>query len=512
MSLRLGEREARFIDALAHFDQYLGVWMIEEAWFRQRIALLSLGGLEDHIRVQQQQAESAASVSPPEPIIYEVMNNGIAVMEVRGALTKYGSSLSANAGTVRMARGLRELSRDDAVRGILMIFESPGGTTAGTAELADVIADVNRRKPVHAFIEDLGASAAYWLASQSERITANRMAQVGSIGTMIVVRDYSEADRRIGIRTHVIATGPFKGAGVPGTEVTPEHLAEAQRTVNDLNEVFLRSVAKGRGLTMAEVRAVADGRVHIATGARDLKLIDAVGTLDEATTALLQAVRARAAGGSSPTGHRSSLSSQSVEAPLMSDTPTSTAPTPAPAPSSPPSASSARPASLSELKSACPGAGPEFLMAQLEANATVDQARTAWTQHLVNENASLQQRLAAGPTSSTGPAPAPTPTPRPGVSTLGSIRPGGAGAGAAAGGGSSEDDVEIDADKDPIGAWNALIETEMRRNGNNKPLATKAVVAAYPDLHRAYVVAYNERHKQQREEEERIRARRSVRA
>jgi protease-4 len=138
------------------------------------------------------------------------------------------------------------------------------------------------KKPVVAHIDDLGASAAYWVASQAQRITANPTAEVGSLGTLAVVPDLSGMAARDGIQIHVVSTGPYKGMGIPGTAITEEHLAEVQRRVNNVNAFFMSAVRTGRRMTTAQMQAVSDGRVWIAEEAQQLGLIDAVRPLETA--------------------------------------------------------------------------------------------------------------------------------------------------------------------------------------------------------------------------------------
>ena len=143
------------------------------------------------------------------------------------------------------------------------------------------------------FIEDLGASAAYKAASQAGRLSANEPAFIGSIGVYQVVEDTSEMAEKMGVKVHVISTGEFKGAGVPGAPVTDAVLQDVQNEVDALNELFMKAVAKGRHMDIRTVRKLADGRVHIAAKAQSLGLIDAVESFDDALAGLTKLVAPR---------------------------------------------------------------------------------------------------------------------------------------------------------------------------------------------------------------------------
>lgn len=253
--------------------QHIAHWMIEPTWFAQAVAAVKDGTWE---------IRSFMDDKPEKRVLYVIDSNGIAIIPLVGPLMKGDSKFGGTTSTVRTRRAVRMATQDSDVRGIMLHIDSPGGTVSGTAELAADVKLADDQKPVHAFIDDLGASAAYWVASQARRVSANATAEVGSIGVVAVVEDSSGQAEAEGIKVHVIATGPFKGAFVDGTEVTPDHLAYLQQRVDEINGHFLRAISKGRKMSMAEVRKAADGRVFGAAVAQEMGLIDAVQRMDKA--------------------------------------------------------------------------------------------------------------------------------------------------------------------------------------------------------------------------------------
>ena len=178
-------------------------------------------------------------------------------------------------------------AKDDDVESIIMHIDSPGGSVPGTAELANDVGKVNKEKPVTAHIDDLGASAAYWVASQAGRIVANATAEVGSIGTYAVITDSSGKAAAEGIRVHVISTGEKKGIGVPGTAMDESGLAYIRERVEALNAHFLLAVQGGRQLSDKRMSDLSDGRVVIASEAKKLGLIDGIQSLDDTLASLI---------------------------------------------------------------------------------------------------------------------------------------------------------------------------------------------------------------------------------
>lgn len=258
-----------------HYEQYFGMWAMLEDRMHGLASLAAGPELIAHVRAAAGETRTRDGVS------YRV-SDGIAVITISGPMMKFASSLEPGTSTVFTRQAIRAAARDEDVRAILLVIDSPGGTVAGTEDLAGEVWQARQRKPCYAFVEDLGASAAYWVASQAAKVyAANRTTLVGSIGTYGVIADFSGYAAQNGIKVHVVRAGAFKGSGEPGTEVTPEQLAEWQRLVDGLNAQFLAGVARGRKMSAEKVAELADGRVHQGPDAEQMGLIDGVKSYEE---------------------------------------------------------------------------------------------------------------------------------------------------------------------------------------------------------------------------------------
>lgn len=223
-------------------------------------------------------APAAAPARPRKPY---PMSGGVAQLSLSGPMSKGGSpSLFDGASTVALRRQVRQAANDPDVTAILLRVDSPGGEVAGTGDLAADVRAAAQHKPLYAYAEDLCASAAYWVASQSNAVYANPGARVGSIGTYLVVPDSSGLADKLGVRVHVVRAGEHKGAGVDGAPVTDAHLAHFQGQVDDLNAQFVAAVRRGRNMTAEQAAALADGRVYVGAKAREAGLIDGVTSYD----------------------------------------------------------------------------------------------------------------------------------------------------------------------------------------------------------------------------------------
>lgn len=327
---------------VSHLSEYFGIWSIHGHALQSSVDRCSGLDLRQHI----QTAPKLVAAQPAN----RVSGHGgtsIAIVSIDGPMMKYASSLSGGTSTVAIRQQIRSIGNDPTIGGTMVKVFSPGGTVSGNEDLAADLRWLATKMPVHAFIEDLGASAAYWIASQAERLSVNATGLVGSIGTYAVIEDSSGTAESLKLKVHVVRAGEFKGMGTPGTPVTEDQLKELQKTVDALNEHFLSAVEIGRKMTSKQVAKLADGGIHVGQEALTLGLVDAVSSFDEAMAVLADAVSQKA-----PKKERQTMSQDTNAGPAA--------------------------ATLAELKAAFPSADAAFRESQLEAGATIAAAHQAF--------------------------------------------------------------------------------------------------------------------------------------
>ena len=148
-----------------------------------------------------------------------------------------------------IAHALREAGDRPDIKAVFLDIDSPGGTVAGTPELAAAVASLNERKPVYAFSSGLMCSAAYWIASQARAIYATPSARVGSIGVVQAVIDDSAALASEGIKVEVFSVGKYKAMGAPGTSLNDDQRSLIQSNIEETASEFHAAVlARGRAI------------------------------------------------------------------------------------------------------------------------------------------------------------------------------------------------------------------------------------------------------------------------
>jgi signal peptide peptidase SppA len=214
-----------------------------------------------------------------------MQENGIAVVSLLGPMMRNGgwiADLLGFASTDRVRLAVETAAKDPNVKQIVLRVDSPGGSVSGLAELGDAILAAREQKSVIAYVDGMAASAAYYAASQAEKIYAGRTDMVGSIGTILALYDDSKWFEANGIKPVMIATAEMKTAGYPGVEITDEMKAEFQRIVDFYFDDFLSVVTRGRGITKAQAKANADGNIWGADEAKERGLIDGIRKYGEA--------------------------------------------------------------------------------------------------------------------------------------------------------------------------------------------------------------------------------------
>lgn len=165
---------------------------------------------------------------------------------------------------------------------VLVMVDSPGGTTAGAEALYDGLRRLADKKPTVAVISSLAASGGYIAALAADRIVARQTSLVGSIGVLFQYPNFVELLDRIGVRVEDIKSSPLKASPSPFEPTTPEARAALASLVADTFDWFKRLVRERRKFGDAEIAAVADGRVFTGRQAIDLKLVDELGGEQEA--------------------------------------------------------------------------------------------------------------------------------------------------------------------------------------------------------------------------------------
>lgn len=182
-----------------------------------------------------------------------------------------------------VVRELGEHLENPAVRAVVIRVNSPGGVVGPTQEIYAAIQRLRKAgKPVVASLGSVAASGGYYVAAAADHVYANPGTLTGSIGVVMQLANLEGLLKKIGVDYVVVKSGQFKDIGNFARTMTPEERRVLQGVLDDVHDQFIEAVAQGRKLSRAEVMAFADGRIVSGQQAKALRMVDALGGLEEA--------------------------------------------------------------------------------------------------------------------------------------------------------------------------------------------------------------------------------------
>ncbi len=197
----------------------------------------------------------------------------IAVVDIKGVI------VSAE----KIAGQLTKYRQRSNIKGMIIRIDSPGG---GSAAFQEIYREIRRIResgiPVIASIASVGASGGYYAALGATKIMANPGSIVGSIGVIVDFPVAVELLNKIGIDVQTVKSGQYKDTGSPYREFTLEDEKQLDFVVQDVFDQFVTTIADERGILKKKLLKISDGRIFTGSQAKELSLIDTLGTFEDA--------------------------------------------------------------------------------------------------------------------------------------------------------------------------------------------------------------------------------------
>lgn len=270
------------------------LWSITEDKWAEIVPVLMRHARGERLSAEDIQARLGASEPGP-----RTQGGGVAVVPIRGVIAHRADAMDESSGgtsTERISAMLRQVMADSSIGTVILDVDSPGGTVPGVQELAGEIFEMKGRgtKRIVAVANSLMASAAYWLASQADEIVSIPSGTIGSIGVFSAHSDISKALEKEGVKVTLISAGKYKVEGNPFEPLSEEGLAVRQASVDAAYALFVKDVARGRGVSVSDVRnGFGEGRALPAKDAKAAGLIDRIASMEDV---LSKAVGRKASG------------------------------------------------------------------------------------------------------------------------------------------------------------------------------------------------------------------------
>lgn len=179
---------------------------------------------------------------------------------------------------------LKKFGDSPSVKAIVLRIDSPGGGVVPSQEIHDAVMRVRNKqnKAVVASMGTVAASGGYYIAAATDRIIANPGTLTGSIGVIMELANLEGLLKKIGVENVVVKSGRHKDIGSPFRKLSDEDRRILQSVMDDVHTQFIEAVAEGRSLDVSDVQPLADGRIFTGRQAKDIKLVDELGDLEDA--------------------------------------------------------------------------------------------------------------------------------------------------------------------------------------------------------------------------------------
>lgn len=220
------------------------------------------------------------------------LTHKIAIFDVEGTILDTGEQTSILSGvsTYNHRSFLDKLdmaAKDKNIKGVILRINSPGGGVLESAEVYDKILEVKAAgKPVYVSMGSMAASGGYYISASADKIFASNETLTGSLGVIMQGYNYEKLAEKYGVQFETIKSGPYKDIMSPTREMTAEERKILQTMVDNMYNEFVRVISDGRGMSDKEVRKLADGRIYDGRQAKQLKLVDEIGRLDDVVASM----------------------------------------------------------------------------------------------------------------------------------------------------------------------------------------------------------------------------------
>jgi protease-4 len=211
-----------------------------------------------------------------------VSGESVGVIPIKGeiVLDSVDTIMESRPGARKIISQIKAADEDPFVSAILLDINSGGGSVVASKEIMRAVKNTN--KPVVAYIGEMGASGAYYIASASDEIVCDENSLTGSLGAVMVLPNYVGLLEKIGVNMTLFGAGEHKTMGSPYGELTEEEEKLFRELVESAHEEFKQDLLENRGDRLSAEKMVefTDGRIMDGKKALEYGLVDDLGSRD----------------------------------------------------------------------------------------------------------------------------------------------------------------------------------------------------------------------------------------
>ena len=177
---------------------------------------------------------------------------------------------------------LENINKSSNAKALLVNINSPGGTFVSSKELYDKIKEISKKIPVVTYMREMATSGGYLVSLGSQKIFSNVGTITGSVGVILQTAEVTEMLKKIGINPIVVKSGDLKATPNPLENVGEKESEYLNNIIKSMQLEFLNILSENRDIENETLRIISDGRIFTGKQAKELNLVDFIGSKNDA--------------------------------------------------------------------------------------------------------------------------------------------------------------------------------------------------------------------------------------
>ncbi|MGA9212248.1 signal peptide peptidase SppA [Kaistella sp.] len=213
----------------------------------------------------------------------------IAILYASGAI--YNGEGYQNIYADNFVKEIKKIAENDKVKAVVLRINSPGGSANASDEILFELQQLKKKKPIIVSFGDYAASGGYYIAMAADKIYAEPNTLTGSIGVFGMIPYFKEAANKNGLTSHAVTTNANSNMYSLVNGVTPGGVNILTKNVEQTYKRFVHFVTENRKKSFEQIDEIGGGRVWSGTRAKEIGLVDELGTLQDAINFAAQKVK-----------------------------------------------------------------------------------------------------------------------------------------------------------------------------------------------------------------------------
>lgn len=209
-------------------------------------------------------------------------DNEVAVLYASGEI--FNGDDYSDIHSEKYVKYIKDLADDDNVKAVVLRVNSPGGSGNASDEILFELQQLKKKKPLIVSFGDYAASGGYYISMAADKIYSEPNTLTGSIGVFGMITNFKDLANRNGVRSDIVATNANSQIYSPLSGAAPGTIPILTKSIESTYKRFVYFVTQNRKKTFEQIDSIGGGRVWSGTRAKEIGLVDELGTIQQAIT------------------------------------------------------------------------------------------------------------------------------------------------------------------------------------------------------------------------------------